>query len=153
MEETNKSSNPFVHANQVGIIVKDLKKAVEFYQKLGIGPFVPRFRPPCNEVWEGDKPVELHLNLMFAYFNNIELELIEPAGPGLHMDFLNRTGGGLHHMGFWVDDLDATLKDLAKKGIGILSRGKRKEGGGFALLDTEKYCGLMFEVAQGPAKT
>ena len=153
MDTINKSSAPFSTVNQVGVVVADLDKAMEYYKTLGIGPFIPPFRPPCNNVRQSGKPIELHIKVMFAQFNNIELELIQPIGDGFYMDFLKQTGGGINHLGFWVDDLDKTLNALEKKGVEAIQIGRRKEGGGFADLDTLKYCGIFFQIGQGPPIT
>lgn len=152
IDTLNTSEMPFGTLSQIGIIVEDINKAMEFLKLIGIGPFVPRFRKPCDEVWEGEKKVDINIELMFAYFNNVELELIQPTGEGLHMDFLKRTGGGIHHLGFWVDDLDDTLSRLKDKGVEVIQEGRRDEGGGFALLKSQEYCGIMIEIAQGPVR-
>jgi len=150
MDTLNKSNLPFAAVNQVGVVVADLDKALEYYKTLGIGPFIPRWRPPCDDIRQGGKQVDLPVKLMFTQFNNIEMELIQPIGAGLHMEFLKQTGGGIHHLGFWVDDLEKTLNALEKKGIKPIQVGRRKVGGGFALLDTVKICGILFEIGQGP---
>ncbi len=31
---------PFSKVDQIGVIVRDIDKAVEYYQSLGIGPFI-----------------------------------------------------------------------------------------------------------------
>ncbi|MBN1849567.1 MAG: VOC family protein [Deltaproteobacteria bacterium] len=153
IDTLNKSEMPFGTLSQIGIIVKDMNKAMEFLKSIGFGPFIPRFREPCDEVREGEKRVDINLELMFTYFNNLELELIQPKGEGLHMDFLRSTGGGIHHLGFWVDDLDAALTNLKEQGVKIKQIGRRsKAGGGFALLDARDDCGLIIEIAQGPVR-
>ena len=127
---------------------------MEFCKTLGIGPFVPRFRPPIRDMRQDGNPIKpQEMKIMFAYFNNAELELIQPIGDGPWMDFLKQTGGGIQHLGFWVDDLDKTLSDLEKKGIKakIIGRREKNIGGGMAYLDTLKYCGILIEIGETPA--
>ena len=132
--------------------MKDMDKAIEFLSSLGMGPFIPRFRPPVVEIRDGDKRIDnIDIKLMFTYWGDIEVELIQPIGEGPHMDFLDRTGGGIHHLGFFGDDLIGDkLKEeidrLVKKGIKITLRGRREDEGGFALLDAEPLS-TVFEIA------
>ena len=152
MNKANTSNTPFSKLSQVGIVVKDMDKAIEFLSSLGMGPFIPRFRPPVIEIREGDKRIDsINIKLMFTYWGDIEVELIQPLGEGPHMDFLNRTGGGIHHLGFFGDDLigdnlEEEIDKLVKKGIKVTLRGRREDEGGFALLDAEPL-NTVFEIA------
>ena len=44
----------------------------------------------------------------------------EATGKGLHS--IERHGGGLHHVGLFVPDVDAVIADLKAKGIGTEAR-------------------------------
>jgi catechol 2,3-dioxygenase-like lactoylglutathione lyase family enzyme len=66
-------------------------------------------------------------------------------GKTLHSDFLKQGREGLHHLGFYVNDLDKKLKELQGKGIKVLERGTIL-GVKYAYLDTASACGVIFEL-------
>jgi catechol 2,3-dioxygenase-like lactoylglutathione lyase family enzyme len=51
---------------------------------------------------------------------NIELHVDAPTGPGLLEDHYRRHGPGLHHLALRVDDLDASLAMLHRRGLRAL---------------------------------
>ena len=64
------------------------------------------------------------------------------------MEFLEKHGEGVNHLGFLVDDLDAETAKLVGKGFRVISSGKTLSGGAFAYLDTDKVGGIVFELIQ-----
>lgn len=56
--------------------------------------------------------------LQLSYRDDTKIELIEPlSGSTLFDSFFRRTGGGgLHHVTFKVDDIDATVRRLQEEG-------------------------------------
>jgi len=49
---------------------------------------------------------------------DVTLELIEPVGPqGMIQRFVEKRGGGLHHISIQVDDLKAEMKRLKTLGV------------------------------------
>lgn len=85
----------------VGIVVRDLEKAVEIYEKeLGIGPFVIEDPRPFFE----DKIVNdgkgLNIRTAILRKDGYEIELVTPVGPGVYADWLEKKGPGLHHIKF-----------------------------------------------------
>lgn len=54
----------------------------------------------------------------------VTLELIEPTSPeGTMQRFLEKRGGGLHHISIRVPDLDEEIKRLRAKGVQFVSEG------------------------------
>lgn len=51
---------------------------------------------------------------------SIDIKLIEPSGPDAALWEFVRRGGGLHHLGFRVDDVPQACADLADLGARIL---------------------------------
>ncbi|MGB0099291.1 MAG: VOC family protein [Nocardioides sp.] len=75
------------------------------------------------------EPVELTLHVSLGYAGDLQLELIEPvSGPGIHREFLDRHGPGLHHVCFAVDDLDAACAAAEDGGVPVLMRGSMMDG-------------------------
>lgn len=138
----------FTNFGQIGIIVKDIKKAEAGFAKIGIGPFGPLPAEPTVR-WEADgKPTEVKLKMSFARVGPLELELIEPISECMQMDFLKNRGEGINHFSFFVKDIDEVVREMAKKGYRVVQRGWREHGGGYAFFDTEADCGFMLEVIQ-----
>jgi catechol 2,3-dioxygenase-like lactoylglutathione lyase family enzyme len=82
----------------------------------------------------------------------VDIELIQPAeGPSLYQEFLDSKGDGIHHIAFSVDDVDESVANLAKQGIGVSFSGKW-QGGGFAYVETDAVGGIIIELLQGYKK-
>ncbi|MCI6465684.1 MAG: VOC family protein [Faecalicatena sp.] len=83
----------------LGIIVADLKKAVEIYEnEMGITPWEISEHAP----FFADKKVNDGIGMDFAAAmfrkDGYEIELIQPVGPSVYMDWLNEHGPGIHHV-------------------------------------------------------
>lgn len=135
---------------QVGVVVKDLDKTVEYLTSLGLGPFSIRTVTHPSATVHGEK-VFYQVRLAKSQQGAGELELIEyQKGKTIHKEFLDEKGEGLHHIKFTVQDFSATLDRFARKGIGALQQDRPVGGGGMAYLDMAKIGGLMIEISQRP---
>ena len=89
--------------NHVAIIIPDLDEARHFYgEVLGL----PFDHEESSDVW--------NVTALFYWCGDVLLELLYPTGPGVDMDFLNESGGGIHHIAYEVDDIEeafASMKD------------------------------------------
>jgi hypothetical protein len=75
------------------------------------------------------EPVELTLHVSLGYAGDLQLELIQPvSGPGIHREFLDAHGPGLHHVCFAVDDLPAACAAAEEAGLPVLMRGSMMDG-------------------------
>jgi methylmalonyl-CoA/ethylmalonyl-CoA epimerase len=138
----------FTNFGQIGIIVKDIKKAEAGFAKIGIGPFGGLPAEPTVR-WEANgKPTQVKLKMSFAKVGPLEIELIEPISDCMQKEFLEKNGEGIQHFSFFVKSIDETVAEMAKKGYKVVQRGWRPSGGGYAFFDTEADCGFMLEVIQ-----
>ena len=137
--------------SQVCIVVRDLQQAAAHYGKLlKIGPFVFPKIVYKNITYRG-QPSDGYWEMAFARMGHLELELSCPVRtPSIYEDFLNEQGEGLHHLGFDIEDLDATIARAESLGIDVLMSG-RTDQGGFDHLDTTKTGGTILELIQRPA--
>jgi hypothetical protein len=112
--------------DQVGIVLKDEKKAAKRYQELlGIGPWIIAPIAKKTDAFLDEKPVPeermagLHNDAAFAYLGDIQFELLKPAGgPSCHRRFLDRRGNGIQHLRLgWQADYDQVIAALKKAGI------------------------------------
>jgi len=136
---------------QVGIVVRDLKKSIELYEKLlGIGPWDEMCidgEVLTSMTYKG-KPVE---NASFltgvAWVGDLQIELIQPVEGDLpYSDFLREHGEGLHHMGHvQVSDMDAAVRDLEAQGYPCIFAGA-SPGTRFAYIDMTKSLGMIVEL-------
>jgi len=151
MRISKAEKSPFSDIKQVGIVVKDINKAVDYYSSLGIGPF--RTLPSGNAPVYTDKKLrgkeaEFTMEIRLAQVGEVELELIQPLeGESIYKEFLEEKGEGLHHLGFFVDDIDEEEARLAKQGIKALASGRRP-GGGFTYFETDRIGGVIMELIQ-----
>ena len=140
------------HITQIGIVVKDLEKAIAYFSSLGLGPFSVRTGVHPTATVRG-KIVSYEVKIGTSQQGSIELELVEYLkGVTIHEEFLREKGEGLHHIRFRVKDIDAALEKFAEKGIGVLQEDRFVGGGGIAYLDTAKIGGTILELSQPPVK-
>lgn len=151
MEKSEAQKSSSLQIGQVGVVVRDIDKAVEYYSSFGIGPFEPLNVSIIEREVYG-KPAEDVKNIVkVAQVGKVDLELVQPAaGESIQKEFLERHGEGINHLGFFVDDLDQEVAKLVEKGFKVIMSAKFIGGGGFAYLDTDKVGGVQFELIQRP---
>ena len=134
--------------DQVGIVVRDMDRAIEYYGRVfGIGPFRRLDFNLPEGVMKGKK-VSLRMKLAFASLGALEFELIEaPPGDNIYREFLDTKGEGVHHLGYHVSDIEGYLVVLKQRGVGILFSGKT-ERASFAYLEPGETGGVIFELVQ-----
>lgn len=142
--------------SQIGFVVKDIDRAIEYYEKtVGLGPFIRSDRDIQIEfefIEYRGKKVDSRWIMAFASLAPVELELVQPlSGPTIYNEFFQGGGEGLHHLGFDVKDIEARVERYQSMGIQIIQQGRTKTGG-FAYLDTKKIAGTIFELIQRPAR-
>jgi len=149
MEKTGAEKLPLSKVDQVGIIVRDMDEAVEYYQSLGIGPFEsPNIIPTERRVY-GKPADDVKNKVKVAQAGRVQFELVQPvSGESVQKEFLETKGEGINHLGFFVDDIDKEVAKLVGKGFKVISSGKFVGGGGFAYFDTAKVGGVIFELIQ-----
>lgn len=109
--------------SQVGVVVKDVEKAAEFYSlTLGLGPFtIYEFVPEKH--WYMEEPSHVKLKMGKTMWGPLELELLQPLeGRSLHEEFLRTRGEGLQHLGINVRNYDEVFEKMKKEGFQPLMR-------------------------------
>jgi len=145
-----KNNTTFSRLVHIGMVVRDMDKAVERFKALGIGPFKPRILPAdARETYRG-KPFApaQRVAIQTAQIGDMELELIQPiSGESPHREFLDQKGEGVQHLGFFVDDLKEDVERLTAAGSSVMLTSQFKGGGGVAYLDLDA-AGLIVELVQ-----
>ncbi len=152
MEKSTAEKSPFSKLTHVGVVVRDLDKAIDYLSSLGLGPF-ESLRPsrPLGETLVRGKPAEVKVKISAAKVGQVRLEFIQPIeGESPTKEFLDKKGEGINHIGFAVDDLDKEIAKLTKQGVKILTSA-RWEGGSLvsAYLETDTVGGIIIELSQG----
>jgi catechol 2,3-dioxygenase-like lactoylglutathione lyase family enzyme len=137
---------------QIGIVVKDVDKAVNYYSKVfGVGPFTIMNAVPKKH-WVKGAPFPIKLKIALAKLGSIQIELIEPLSDGPHKWFLDSNGEGLQHLGFYIDNYDEWINYLKQEGIGIFMNVEDdSEGMGHvraAFMQSDKIGGVLIELIE-----
>lgn len=139
---------------QVGVVVRDLDRAVRFYERLGIGPFVegPSADAIDRRVYGKLEP-DARLKGRVAQMGNIEFELLQPVrGRTVQRAFLDSRGEGVLHICGYTDDLERDAAIITGLGHPVISSAHFSDGGRFAYFDTREVGGLVLELFQTGAK-
>jgi methylmalonyl-CoA/ethylmalonyl-CoA epimerase len=144
----------FLHA---ALVVKDMDKAIKYFEALGVGPFPPFLGGPGmaftgKTVREKPSDYDMDLRLARGDMGGMGLELIQPLkGRSVYGEFLDKKGEGIHHIAFGVDDLDAEIADMEKRGFKVIQTGAFGTAK-FAYFESEKPGGMLIELCQAPKK-
>jgi methylmalonyl-CoA/ethylmalonyl-CoA epimerase len=69
----------------------------------------------------------MHLRIAFLRAGGSELELLEPTSPESTVSkFLAQRGEGIHHLSFYVDDIEQALAEAEAAGLALIDRTPRE---------------------------
>jgi methylmalonyl-CoA/ethylmalonyl-CoA epimerase len=128
--------------NHVAIAVRDLAAASEVYRKT----FGAEVSAP--------EPLEEHgVTVVFITLPNTKIELLEPLGAESPIArFLEKNpDGGVHHICYEVDDINASRDQLVKSGARVLGSGEPKigaHGKPVLFLHPKDFNGTLIELEQ-----
>jgi methylmalonyl-CoA/ethylmalonyl-CoA epimerase len=128
--------------NHVAIAVPNLAAAVRVYREtLGAPVSAPQALP------------EHGVTVVFVDLPNTRIELLEALGADSPIaQFLARNpSGGIHHVCYEVDDIDAAAGSLTKSGARVLGDGKPKigaHGKPVLFLHPKDFMGSLIELEQ-----
>lgn len=86
--------------------------------------------------------------MAFFELGNIQLEIIEPyGGKSTWQDFLDETGGGIHHVAYQVEDIQEAMEKCKGFGMDLTQWGKYNDASGaYAYFDARKTLGCFIEL-------
>lgn len=123
-------ASPYATMLHVGIVVKDLEKAVEKWQAMGFTDI--RVLPPnkgVDRMYHG-KPISVTVKQAFIHGTSPLIELIEPvddvASPW--RDYLQKHGEVLHHLAYRIPETGPELEKYRQLGMDEIAQGKWPEG-------------------------
>jgi methylmalonyl-CoA/ethylmalonyl-CoA epimerase len=98
--------------DHAGIIVPDLDAAIDRHIRLFGARLVCRQHQPVYDIEECMIALDESEPGRGSY-----VQLLEPRGDSHFRDFLRDTGGGLHHIAYAVDDVDAAYRHFVQQGV------------------------------------
>ena len=125
--------------DHLGVAVASIEEALAVYRALGISETHRE-----NVASQG-------VRTAFLPVGESSIELLEPLSPDSPVGkFLVRRGPGIHHVCFGVDDIEAALADLARKGFRLIHREALTGASGkrVAFLHPEAGGGVLIELAE-----
>jgi len=157
--------------HHLGVIVGDMKKAVEYYKSLGFVDVVPRGPAPEQPTsWSEltvygkyairdgevliprDPDAPPPVPNTWCRVGEITLELIQPGDrPGMkdiNREWLENVGDGISHIAYTVDaeHFDAEVEKMEAKGLDIILSGRMPNGFRFVYFDTREHGGIVTEL-------
>ncbi len=130
--------------DHVGYAVEDLEEAIAYHQRL-YGATVTH-----REEIDRDGVREALLAVGDSY-----LQLLEPTRDDSPVArFLTRHGPGVHHVGYGVADVAATLGDLQDMGVRVVDDTPRHGSRGclVAFLHPKSAMGVLVELVEDPSR-
>lgn len=140
--------------SQIGVVVRDVDRAVEFYSSLlGIGPFTV-YEFEADQYWYMDEqePSPFRVRQAKAMLGDIELEFVHQLkGRSCFREFLETNGEGVQHLGFNVPNYDEIFTRFIEGGLKPLVRvesySETYDGHLRACcFDTRQVGGVVFEI-------
>lgn len=129
--------------DHIAIAVPDLERAIR------------RFLDDFGLPLEGTEDVEAaQTTTAFFPLPQTHIELVHPLrGQGPIAKYLEKKGGGIHHLCFRSDDIDADVERLRQKGYQFLSEAPTPGAHGCRVIFIHpKSCdGVLIELSQPPA--
>jgi methylmalonyl-CoA/ethylmalonyl-CoA epimerase len=126
--------------DHVGIAVRDLEAAVQHYRRtLGI-------EPVHREHIESDGVEEALFRVGTSY-----VQLLAPTGADSPVaKFLEKRGEGVHHVGYRVEDVAATVEHLRSEGVPMVDEKPRpgSRGTTVAFAHPKGFGGVLVELVQ-----
>ncbi len=131
------------HIEHIGIAVKDLQKAIDYYENvLGVH---------CYAI---EEVKEQKVKTAFFKVGQTKIELLESTdAEGPVGKFIEKKGEGVHHIAFAVQHIDKALEEVESKGIRLIDKETRKgaEGLDIAFLHPKSTFGVLTEFCEKKA--
>ncbi|MFO7880593.1 MAG: methylmalonyl-CoA epimerase [Bacteroidota bacterium] len=132
------------HIEHIGIAVANLEESIAFYEKvLGL---------KCYAV---EEVKDQKVKTAFFQVGDTKIELLESTDPeGPIGKFVEKKGGGMHHMAFAVKDIESSLKEAQEKGVRLIDKESRKgaEGLDIGFLHPKSTLGVLTELCENKNK-
>jgi methylmalonyl-CoA epimerase len=130
--------------NHLGIAVKEIDEALKFWENaLGL-------ENVHSEVVEDQK-----VRVAMLPLGETNIELLEPTSEDSPISkFLEKRGGGIHHIAVEVEDIEKSLAKLKSEGMKLIDETPRIGAGGclIAFVHPKSTNGVLLELVQESIK-
>lgn len=139
--------------HHVGVVVKDIERAIAHLEALGFGPFVIGERTGIITVtFKGElhgQPAEWKTKVSCTKMGDVELELLEPyEGRQALRESLDATGEGLHHIGWMTTTLLEDVERQKALGAKIWTSSIRDDAPSFVYFEPSSVGGIAIELRE-----
>jgi len=128
--------------HHIAIVVASIAEARKVYEGvLGLSATEPEY------------VADQRVNVLVTYAGEQRIELVEPASPESPVSrFLTKHGGGLHHVAYRVDDIEAALASLKAAGVRLIDEHPRPGAHGtrIAFIYPQGMSGVLTELVEDP---
>ena len=138
---------------QTAYVVHDIEAALRHWtENMGIGPWFYRELVPIEMFTYRGEPSDLKMSIALGYSGDMQYELIQQRNdaPSVYKAFMETVGVGQQHLGFLVDDLDASIERGRDLGYQMEQEGFITNSGGFAYMSKGELPGTMVEFLPMP---
>lgn len=98
------------------------------YVVANIADAIAGFADSLGATWDGGIHADAHQKVKVAFLQtrrgDAQIELVEPNGPDAPVNAFLAKGGGLHHLCYEVDDIEAELAGFKERRALIVKRAK-----------------------------
>jgi methylmalonyl-CoA epimerase len=94
---------------------------------------------------------EQQVRLRFVEIGGVRFEFLEPSSADSPISkFIEKRGGGIHHLALYVSDLESKLTDLKRRGVALIDETPRvgAEGCKVAFLHPKAMAGILVELIE-----
>lgn len=139
--------------HHVGMVVRDIEKAVAHFEALGFGPFKfddehRTFTIPFKGELHG-KPAEWKTTISNAQMGDVQLELLEPTeGDQALKETLDAQGEGLHHIGWLSTDIQGDIARAIARGAKVWTSSFPEGQPGFCYFEGDAVGNLAIELRE-----
>jgi len=141
--------------DQVGIVVPAIEAVLPAYEGMGPWSVYTYDRAFVPDLRAGDGASDFAMRLALNP-DHPQLELIEPLDErSPYAIWMAAAGPGIHHLGYLVDDIEATTAAMNAAGFATLLSGSGygiDGDGGFCYYDTVDAVGHVTEAIERPAQ-
>lgn len=111
------------HIEHIGIAVQSLEEAIPFYEKvLGL------------ECYAIEEVKDQKVKTAFFKVGDTKIELLESTDPeGPIGKFVEKTGGGMHHIAYAVDNVQEALTAVEEAGCRLIDKAPRNGAEGLKI--------------------
>ena len=133
---------------QIAYAVSDIFRGVDKWIKdFGAGPFFIAEHIPIKNVIYRGHPSELDITVAYGQWGEIMIELVQDngEGPSIIRDLYPPQKSGLHHLAYFVNDMDLVSAKLIKQGYVLAMSGQAGENR-FQFFDAISEMGHFIEI-------